>query len=44
MQFLPLGYHTLLDTPTDYERVTHDRNAVERVHRRALRESRRRRS
>jgi hypothetical protein len=43
MQFLPLGYHTFLDTPTDYDRVTHDPDTTERMHRRALRQARRRR-
>lgn len=43
MQFLPLGYHTFLDTPTDYERVTYDADTTERMHRRALRQARKRR-
>lgn len=44
MSFLPLGYHTFFDSPTDYERVTHHHDATERMHRRALRQARRRRS
>jgi hypothetical protein len=43
MQFLPLGYHTFLDSTIDYERVTLDHDTTERMHRRALRQSRRRR-
>lgn len=43
MQFLPLGYHTFLDSPTDFERVTHDTDTTERMHRRALRQARRKR-
>ena len=42
MTFLPLGYQTLLDSSTDYERVTLDRDNTEREHRRALRQARRR--
>ena len=44
MMFLPLAFHTVLDSPTDYERVTHDHDTTERMHRRALRQARRRRS
>ena len=43
MQFLPLGYRTFLDTPTDFERVTQRRDAIERTHRRTIRNERRRR-
>lgn len=42
MQFLPLAYHTFLDDPTDYDRVSYDGDSTERLHRRALRQQRRR--
>lgn len=43
MPFLPLGYHTFLDSPTDYDRATQRPDETEWMHRRALRRARRQR-